>query len=317
MVDQLASAGICRGCGVQLNDKQVDAGRLCDTCAAAFGGSSHEYQVNQGQPFQQDYPLGTETQRPDPDNPPWGPLTGIGVWVASFLALVIVPIIAVGVWIVIEKVRGVPLPNFTVPDEIQQWLISPNVLLVQVVSTSIAHAVTIAICWAVVTRLKKRPFLESLGWVWGGHSKWYWLGFSLCILFGLQIAAQGLSRVLPEAPSPFDQMLKTSAQIRIAVAAMAILTAPFVEEVVYRGVLYSALRKRLGSVATVVIVTLVFGGVHIVQNFGAWVSISGLMLLSLALTTVRAKTKSVLPCFFIHTVNNTVASILILITKSS
>jgi len=98
---------------------------------------------------------------------------------------------------------------------------------------------------------------------------------------------------------------------------MAIFTAPFVEEVVYRGVLYSALRKHLGQVPTVLVVTIIFGGVHIFQNFGAWVSISGLMLLSLALTTVRAKTKSILPCFFIHTVNNTVASILILITKSS
>jgi len=282
-----------------------------------FGAPSFGYQANQGQPFQQDYLPGTETQRPDPDNPPWGPLTGIGVWVASFLALVIVPIIAVGVWLLIEKLRGAPLPNFTVPEEIQQWLISPNVLLVQVVSTSIAHAVTIAICWAVVTKLKKRPFLDSLGWSWGGHSKWYWLAFSFCVLIGLQIAAQGLARVLPEAPSPFDQMLKTSVQIRIAVAAMAIFTAPLVEEIVYRGILYSALRKRLGLVATVVVVTLVFGGVHIIQNFGAWVSISGLMLLSLAMTTVRAKTKSVLPCFFIHTVNNTVASILILITKSS
>jgi uncharacterized protein len=315
MVDQVASAAVCRGCGAQLNERQVDAGRLCDNCAVEFGVAS--YAASPGPGFQQDSSAGSEMQRPDPDNPPWGPITGISVWVASFLALAIVPLIALGVWIVIEKLRGAPLPNFTVPEEIQQWVLSPNAVLVQVLSTCVAHGITIAICWAVVTKLKKRPFLDSLGWVWGGHSKWYWLGFSFCILVGLQIAAQGLARVLPEAPSPFDQMLRTSAQIRIAVAVMAIFTAPFVEEVVYRGVLYSALRKRLGQVPTVVLVTIIFGGVHIFQNFGAWVSISGLMLLSLALTMVRARTKSVLPCFFIHTVNNTVASILILITKSS
>ena len=43
-----------------------------------------------------------------------------------------------------------------------EWLKSPNLLLVQVLSTILAHAVTIAICWAVVTRLGKRHKAESV-----------------------------------------------------------------------------------------------------------------------------------------------------------
>jgi membrane protease YdiL (CAAX protease family) len=39
--------------------------------------------------------------------------------------------------------------------------------------------------------------------------------------------------------------------------------------------------------------------------------------LSLVLTMVRAKTKSILPCIVIHTVNNTVASLSLLLNNGS
>jgi membrane protease YdiL (CAAX protease family) len=141
--------------------------------------------------------------------------------------------------------------------------------------------------------------------------------FSGCTLLGIQILSQVLIRFLPERESPFDQLLKSSQQVRIAVAILAVCTAPIVEEVVYRGVLFSALRKRIGVILTVIIVTATFAGVHVFQNRGAWVSISGLAFLSLVLTTVRARTKSVLPCVFIHTLNNAFASLVILINKGS
>jgi len=169
----------------------------------------------------------------------------------------------------------------------------------------------------VVTKMGSRPFRASLGWSWGGRRVWYWIVFSGCTLLGIQILSQVLIRFMPERESPFDQLLKSSQQVRIAVAILAVCTAPIVEEVVYRGVLFSALRKRIGVIATVIIVTATFAGVHVFQNRGAWVSISGLAFLSLALTTVRARTKSVLPCVFIHTLNNAFASLVILINKGS
>ena len=258
----------------------------------------------------------SSVEAPDPDNPRWGPLTGLGVWVASVAAIMVMPLIAIVFWLVVQQVLG-KLPHFASGEEFAQWALSPNVLLVQIISTIPAHAITVAICWAVVTRMGSRPFWASLGWHWGGFPVWYWIVFSACLLIGLQLIAPVLSRFLPEADSPFAQLLRSSKQMRIAVAVVAIVSAPLVEEVVYRGVLFSSLRKRMGLIATVLVVTVTFAGVHVFQNRGAWVSIAGLTLLSLVLTLVRARTRSILPCVLIHTLNNAAAAASILINKGT
>jgi membrane protease YdiL (CAAX protease family) len=318
MVDQLTPPETCRVCGASLNREEFPVDGLCRQCARAndaqlpateqIGYASEPIEFN---------PTPAPEAEPDPDQPPWGPFTGISVWLASVAAIIVIPVIAVALWLVIQSARGAPLPNFTVRDEVEQWVMSPNILLLQIVSTIVAHAITLVICWAVVTKLGSRPFWATLGWSWGGHRIWYWIVFSGCTLLGIQILSQVLIRFLPEKESPFDQLLKSSQQVRIAVAILAVFTAPIVEEVVYRGLLFSSLRKRIGVIATVLVVTATFAGVHVFQNRGAWVSISGLAFLSLALTMVRARAKSVLPCVFIHTLNNAFASVVILINKGS
>jgi CAAX protease family protein len=254
----------------------------------------------------------------DPDNPAWGPLSGVMVWILSVGAIIVVPIIAVIVWYFVESARGSHLPNLVNRDELLDWLKSPNLLLVQVLSTIVAHAITIAFCWAAVTGMGRRPFWESLGWSWAGYSVWYWLLFSGVIIVALVLATQLLSRFLPQSEeNSFTELLKSSMRVRVAIAVLATFTAPLVEETVYRGVLFSAFRRSVGLVGTVLLVTVMFAGVHVLQYVGAWVTIAGLTLLSLVLTLIRARTKSILPCVLIHTVNNAFFAVLILFNKAS
>ena len=216
------------------------------------------------------FSLGPEQERPpDPDQPHWGPASGVGVWVASVAAIIVIPIIAVVLWFVIQSVRGAALPNLTVPAETLEWLKSPTLLLVQVLSTIVAHAVTIGICWMVVSRMGKRPFWASLGWNWAGHSLWFWLAFSATVIVALLLVTQLIGRVLPQSEeNSFTELLKSSTQVRIAVAILATFSAPLVEEAVYRGLLYSGLRKAFGVAPTVLLVTLMFAGVHVLQYLG-------------------------------------------------
>ena len=256
------------------------------------------------------------TLPPDPDQPAWSPLTAVGVWAASVAAIIIVPIIAVVVWYIISKARGAEVPGFQAKDELIEWLKSPRLLLVQVASTFVAHAVTLAICWAVVTKLGTRGFWASLGWHWGGRSLVFWLLFSAGVIVALVGFSQVAVRFLPESQdTAFAELLRSSRQVRIAVAVLATLSAPIVEEVIYRGVLFSALRSRIGVALAVVIVTMLFAGVHFLQYSGAWVTISGLIFLSLILTLVRARTGSILPSVTIHFVNNAFFSLLIVANK--
>jgi membrane protease YdiL (CAAX protease family) len=317
MVDQLTTADTCRVCGAHLNTDQFQINGLCRECAEAHSiASSDVVLAVDGSSLFGTAPVVLPEPVPDPDNPSWGPPAGVGVWLASVAAIIVLPIIAVIVWLLIQTVRGAPLPNLAVSEELIEWLKSPTLLLVQVLSTIVAHGITIAICWAVVSRMGRRPFWASLGWNWAGHSVWYWLVFSACVIVGLLIVSQLLARVLPQSEeNSFTELLKSSAKVRIAIAVLATFTAPLVEEAVYRGVLYSGLRKTFGVAPTVLLVTLMFAGVHVLQYMGAWVSLAGLTLLSLALTLIRARTKSILPCVAIHTVNNAFFAILIVFNK--
>lgn len=318
MVDHLASSETCQVCGAVLNKDQFLVNGMCGECAEAGTQASTAAPPFQdySQPFGSPGALPQAVPVPDPDHPPWGPGSGVSVWVASVAAIVVIPVIAVIAWFVIQSARGAPLPSLSSSQEMIEWLKSPNLLLVQVLSTIVAHAITIAICWLVVTRMGKRPFWASLGWNWAGHSIWYWLVFSACVIVGLLLVSQLLARVLPQSEqNSFTELLKSSTRVRIAIAVLATFTAPLVEEAVYRGILYSGFRKIFGVAPTVVVVTVMFAGVHVLQYLGAWVSIAGLTLLSLALTLIRARTRSILPCVAIHTVNNAFFSVLILLNR--
>jgi hypothetical protein len=210
----------------------------------------------------------------------------------------------------LDQKRGVaPAPGNQ--EAMRAWVMTPHVAAAAVYSTIVAHLLTIAFCWAVVTRLGAQPFFESLGWNWAGRSPIIWLLIAFGIFVGINAANIVFSKLLPEKESDFAQMLKLGLQVRIAVALLASFSAPLVEEIVYRGVVFGGLRKRFSATTTVIIVTLLFAGVHVPQYAGAWATVAGLLLLSLVLTMVRAKSKSLLPCIVVHFINNAVASLVI------
>jgi membrane protease YdiL (CAAX protease family) len=251
------------------------------------------------------------SNRLDPDNPRWGVLGGLGVWVASVAALVIIPSIAVVAWYLFEQIRGAKMP--ITAEEISQWAMTPRLLLIQIVSSIGAHIVTLAICWAVATGMGKRSLSEAIGWRWEGPNPLVKVG----IIIGVVIITIGILTVLPRfipdsKETPFSQMLKASRAVRIVVAFLAVFTAPLVEEFVYRGLLYSPLKRAIGMGGAVISATLLFALVHVPQYWGAWASLTGLLLLSLALTFIRAKTRSIFPCVAIHTLFNSIGAIGIL-----
>ena len=309
---------LCRACGTPLPQSSLSSARFCPFCGAARDGGSPPAEVQLYPPPAEQYPLTPVVQAPalDPDRPRWGVWTGIGVLVFSVAALLVAQVAVVMVLLVIDKQRGV-LPPVINGEALRAWAMSSHVVTASVYSTIPAHLLTILFCWAVVTRLRRQPFFASLGWNWAGHSPLYWLGMALLIFIGIFIANIIFSHILPQKKTPFDDLLQSGLQVRIAIALLASFSAPLVEEIVYRGVLFGGLRKRFSAVTTVIVVTLLFAGIHVPQYWGAWASIAGLMLLSLVLTVVRATSKTLLPCIVIHFINNAVASLIIVFGKDS
>jgi CAAX protease family protein len=107
--------------------------------------------------------------------------------------------------------------------------------------------------------------------------------------------------------------LKLGTGVRIMIAALAVVTAPLIEEIVYRGVIYSTVESLMGKVAAVTFVTLLFALVHAPQYWGSVAALTSILSLSFVLTLLRAWTGKLLPCFATHLVFNSVQALALLV----
>ena len=83
-------------------------------------------------------------------------------------------------------------------------------------------------------------------------------------------------------------------------AFFGVFVAPLVEELFFRGFLYPALARVMGTVASVMLTALAFALIHSPQLAHAWVPLTAILLFSFILTIVRAKTKSVATTVLMH-----------------
>jgi membrane protease YdiL (CAAX protease family) len=115
----------------------------------------------------------------------------------------------------------------------------------------------------------------------------------------------------------FERLIEGSRVAVYLIAILATFTAPLVEEVVYRGVLYSAFQRKFGFTIAIIFVTVLFTAVHVPQysqnNVPDYASVITLLVLSLALTLVRARTGNLLPCVVLHTVFNGIQSVILVL----
>jgi uncharacterized protein len=161
----------------------------------------------------------------------------------------------------------------------------------------------------LVTRGGKQSFWETVGWNWNGFGFWACLGTTVAV-YALAIS---IIAVTGEQENDLIRVLQSSRTAVFLTAAMATFTAPLVEELVYRGVLYPAFKQSMGTAPAVIIVTVLFAAVHVPQYLPSYGTIIVITILSLILTLIRAYTQSLLPCFVIHTLFNGFQAILLLL----
>ena len=248
-------------------------------------------------------------QKVDPDNPAWGIGGALLVWLASLLVQAVIPLLFV-IPFAVHRGLDPAAPDFA-RSALQLAITDPTAILLQVISIFPAHLLTFGVVWALVTRLGKRPFLASLGWSWAGRLRMWQ---SIAVGIALFMIATGLAKLLgAEKSTPLEQLINSSLGARYAIAFLAVFTAPFIEEFVYRGVLYPALQRVIGVNGAVVLIVGLFTLIHVPQyrpNVGV---IAAVALLSIVLTLVRAWSGRLLPCVVIHMAFNAVQAVLLLL----
>ncbi len=243
-----------------------------------------------------------------PNNPPWNGWTAFGVWAASVIFIVVFPNLFVLPYLATQTL------DFSDQSAVVAFAkTNPTAVFLQILAIIPAHLCTLLLAWLVVTKIKKFSFFETLGWRRNGFKVWH--SFAIFVVF--YAVAVLLAKLFGEVETDFDRMLKTSRAVVYLVAFVATFTAPLIEEVIYRGVLYSAFQRKFGIVSAVFFVTVLFTAVHIPQysneSIPNYASIITLLLLSLTLTLIRVRTKNLLPCVILHTVINGVQSIFLVL----
>jgi uncharacterized protein len=236
--------------------------------------------------------------------PMWGAGTGFAVWLASVALTIGLPVIFAFAYVVMRMLQTGRQPTLAAMSE------DLGFLLVTVGSTLPAHLLILSICWFVVTSRGRRPFWRTLGWGWIPQFKWIHAVGLAFLMFGAAIVFQ---KLLPHRETDFDKILMRGYSVRLMIAVLAVVTAPLVEEVVYRGVLYGGIEGTYGKRAAILAVTLMFAGVHAQQYWGSVASLAAIFLLSLALTTLRAWTGKLLPCVATHLVYNGIQAAILLL----
>lgn len=248
--------------------------------------------------------LSAQEIEPSPNNPPWKSGAAFLVWAVSVALILIFPTIAVLIYIAVNGL------NLTNQEQLTDLLKNDiNASIIQILAIIPAHIFTLILAWAVVTKFNKYSFREMLGWKFNNFKVWH----IIVVVVTIFALAGALTSYFGETDNELLRILRSSRTAVVLVAILATFTAPVVEEVVYRGVLYSALQRTVGVWMSVFLVTLLFAVVHVPQYLPDYVAISMICLLSLVLTLVRVWTNNLLPCIILHFVFNGIQSVVLIL----
>ncbi|HET9479429.1 MAG TPA: CPBP family intramembrane glutamic endopeptidase [Pyrinomonadaceae bacterium] len=249
-------------------------------------------------------------------NEPWiAFLIGIFTWFGSVLLLIFVPAILAMPY-AIYRWRTSGLPN------IEAITTDKAFIFLSIVAILPSHLLTLGLVWFVVTRAGRYPFWKTVGFEWPRNINPA-VGTVTCVAVAVTLLIIGFAVTYfwGGNKTQLDVLIESSIAARFATAFVAVFTAPLVEEVVYRGVLYSGLERALGTINRTIgtavafaVVSLLFAGVHVFQYIDNVSVITVITLLSFSLTAVRAYTGKVLPSFIIHLVFNGIQSIIIVLS---
>ena len=229
------------------------------------------------------------------------------LWATSFILLVTIPLITALPYVAYKLVTtGAAFAQTMATDK--------NLLFFSVLGILPAHLLTLVIIWMVMSNGGREPFWKIINFEWP-EGLMPPVTTIACVVLALVLfgLAQLVTYIYGERKTDLDILIESSVYARFATAFMATATAPLVEEVLYRGVLYRAIEKAGGIAVAVPVVSLLFAGVHVWQYRNNIAVIIVITLLSVVLTLSRALTGKLLPAFIIHLAFNGIQSFFIVL----
>ncbi len=172
------------------------------------------------------------------------------------------------------------------------------------------HCFLLGFIYLLVVSRQEMRFWKALAWRIPARAR------SIQLLFGgLALAAvvRYTPTLLPERGSfPLERMFATP-QAAYAVAAFAILIAPLMEEIIFRGILFVMFESLVGIRFAVLATALLFAGLHVPEYWGAWHHILMITLVGLAFSVARGLSGSLATSYILHLAYNSALIVILFI----
>jgi hypothetical protein len=161
----------------------------------------------------------------------------------------------------------------------------------------IYYALLLVILWLLICRLRGDSFRAGLAFN-SLPGKYIALGVLAGLVFAPLIQYANLL-VPPPEPPLFDKLLtsKTAAWLLLS---LAVLVAPLMEELVFRGYLYGLLERLWGENAAVVLSGILFGSIHFYQLSPGYFQMALICMVGLVFSAVRARAGTVVAAIAVH-----------------
>ena len=162
---------------------------------------------------------------------------------------------------------------------------------------TVFYGLMLAYIYVLVAVGHAQPFWSMLRWRRMTPGKT--LG---CLVGGalLTAAIALLPPLLPDANQFPLQNLFNSRAAAYAIGAFAILVAPFMEEMIFRGILFAIFESQVGLRFAILITAILFGGLHVPEYWGAWNHMFLIFLVGLVFSLARGMSGSLAPSVFLH-----------------
>lgn len=148
-----------------------------------------------------------------------------------------------------------------------------------------------------VFAIKRKPRFSDLYYTVVGFAVYIVCNFAVFLLLATFVPGFDFD----EKQNVGFQAINSQFEYILAFVALVLL-APFAEEALFRGFLFTKVREKLHFWPTAIIVSLLFGLVHLQWNVGVDV-----FVLSLVLCYLREKTKAIWSGVAIHMIKNLIA----------
>lgn len=198
-------------------------------------------------------------------------------------------------------------------DQVQAWLeTTPAIFILTLITEALVIGAII-----LLLKLLQRTW-RSIGVVW---PRWRDIGYILAG-FGVYMVIYFVVATVLQDKLDFEQRQELGFDAAVygvdlwLVFLSLVVLPPLVEEILFRGFLYTQLKRAFSVVWSAVLISLLFGAAHLQVGSGnplLWVAAVDTFILSLVLVYLREKTGSIWAGVGVHALKNFIAFMILFV----